>query len=354
MTLIELLVAFVILLMLIAALVTLTTRSLETWTAGEQRKDMYDRAQVVLDVIASDLRNLYAETEWQTNGMQALPAPALQCDPDKNNRPRIRFVRAGNPAVMGAAPASPPTILAPNYYGAMWEIAYVLSPEAGENVLYRGVRGFDRRKTGTLLNPIEYASKSDPFFGGSDPVLRPIETGILYVDYRFWTQFTTTWDDSVPIAKTSSASSSGRAKQQSGPEKRWDSTRREDRNFYFYRSRTDLKNADFVYPEVVQITVTVESGSPDLHGVKLGEALDPGATYIHLSHTRGMPDGPSMVKIENEWIEYREKTTNDLTGIRRAQRGTKIGTHPVGTPVHFGETFTTEVKIPVAREAQEP
>ncbi|HLY74300.1 MAG TPA: prepilin-type N-terminal cleavage/methylation domain-containing protein, partial [Planctomycetota bacterium] len=59
MTLIELLVAFVVLLMLIAALVTLTTRSLETWTSGEARKDMYDRAQVAIDLISADLRNLY-------------------------------------------------------------------------------------------------------------------------------------------------------------------------------------------------------------------------------------------------------------------------------------------------------
>ena len=58
MTLIELLVAFVILLMLVAALVTLTTRGLETWTTGEARKDMYERAQVVLDLISADLRNM--------------------------------------------------------------------------------------------------------------------------------------------------------------------------------------------------------------------------------------------------------------------------------------------------------
>ena len=157
MTLIELLVAFVILLMLVAALVTLTTRSLETWGSGEARKDMYDRAQVVLDLISSDVRNMYAENEWYTNGMQALPAPALQCDLDKNNRPRIRFVRDGNAAVMRAAPPNPATIIAPNYFGPTWEIAYVLDPDPSKNVLYRGIRGFDRRKSGTLMNPVEYS-----------------------------------------------------------------------------------------------------------------------------------------------------------------------------------------------------
>lgn len=347
MTLIELLVAFVVLLMLIAALVTLTTRSLETWTSGEARKDMYDRAQVAIDLISSDLRNVYAENEWYTDGVKPLPAPALQCDLDKNNRPRIRFVRGGNAAVMRAPVANPPTILAPNYYGPMWEVAYVLDPDPSKNVLYRGIRGFDRRKSGTLLNPIEYSSATDAVFTGH---FMPVEYGILYVGFKFWTQFTTTWDDSVPIREVVK----GRSKQASGPEQRWDSTRKDDRSFHFYRKSNDLKDPDFVYPEIIQVSVTVEAASPDLHGVKLGDAVDERSTYLNLTHTRGMPDAPSMVKIGGEWIEYGEKTTNVLSQLKRGARKTKATAHPSGTVVHFGETFTTEVRIPVFREAQEP
>jgi len=347
MTLIELLVAFVILLMLVTALVTLTTRSLEMWTSGETRKDLYDRGQVVLDILSEDLRNLYSEGEWYSDGMKPLPAPALQADLDKNNRPRIRFVRAGNAAVMRAPAASPSRIVAPNYYGPTWEIAYVLDPDPEKNILYRGVRGFDRRKSGTLMNPVEYSSATDALFTGS---FTPVEYGILHVGYRFWTQFTTTWDDSVPVREVAK----GRAKQSSGPEKHWDSTRREDRNFYFYRKSNDLKDPDFVYPEIVQVSVTVESGSPDLHGMKLGDPVDERSTYLHLTHTRGLPDAPGLIKVGGEWIEYGEKSGSDLSTLRRGQRNTKAAAHPVGTPVHFGETFVTEVRIPAYREAQEP
>ena len=347
MTLIELLVAFVILLMLVAALVTLTTRSLETWTSGETRKDMYDRAQVVLDLISADLRNTYAESELFMGGTQPLPPPALACDLDKNNRPRIRFVRDGNPALMRVAPGTPVAIIAPSYYGPTWEVAYVLDPDPEKNILHRGVRGFDRKKTGTLLHPIEYSSTTDQLF---KDCFTPVETGILHVGFRFWTQFTTTWDDTVAVQKVVGP----RGKQSSGPEKRWDSTRHDDRNFYFYRSSNDPKNPDFVYPEIIQVSVTIESSSPDLHGVKLGEGVDERAVYLPLTHTRGMPDGPSMVKIDGEWIEYGDKTLNALSGLRRGQRNTKAATHAVGTAVHFGETFMTEVRLPVVREAQEP
>lgn len=347
MTLIEMLVAFVILLMLVTALVTLTTRSLETWSSGETRKDMYDRGQVVLDVISADLRNLYSENEWFTDGMKPLPAPALQGDLDKNNRPRIRFVRTGNPAVMRAPVATPPTILAPNYYGPMWEVAYVLDPDPNKNILHRGVRGFDRRRSGTLLNPIEYSSATDSLFTGA---FTAIEFGVLYVGFKYWTQFTTTWDETVPIREAAK----GRAKQSSGPEKRWDSTRKDDRSFHFYRRSNDLKDPDFVYPEIIQVTVTIESGSPDLHGVKLGDPMDERSTYIHLTHTRGLQDAPGLIKIDGEWIEYGEKNSNDLGSLRRGQRSSKAAAHPVGSPVHFGETFVTEVRIPAYREAQEP
>jgi hypothetical protein len=80
----------------------------------------------------------------------------------------------------------------------MWEIAYVLDPDPNLNVLHRGIRGFDRKKSGTLLNPVEYSSATDQLFTNS---FTQVETGILYVEYRFWTQFTTTWDDNVAIRR---------------------------------------------------------------------------------------------------------------------------------------------------------
>ena len=45
MTLVEILVAFVVLILLVTALVSLATQGLETWSQGEARKDLYDRAE---------------------------------------------------------------------------------------------------------------------------------------------------------------------------------------------------------------------------------------------------------------------------------------------------------------------
>ena len=345
MTLVELLIAFVVLLMLVTALVALSTKSLETWSSGEARKELYDRAEVVLSAVADDLRNLYAENEVYFNGRQDLPAPALQCDEDPHRNPRIRFVRTGAPAVIRAQgpSAPPPTRIPPMDYGPTWEVAYVLDPDPEKAVLWRGSRGFDRRTTGSLLRAVEYQREEDPLFR---QCFTPVESGILYVGYDFWTQYTTTWDDAAPLQAVKPGS-----KQAVGPSPRWDSTRRQDTKFFFHRRQLDPTNPDYVYPEIVRITVVVEGDAPDRHGVRVTEV---GSSYLQLTHTRGIVDPPGMVKVGGEWIEYHGKTDTQLMQIKRARRGTVAGTHAPGTPVRFGETFTTEVRIPVYRAAQEP
>lgn len=352
MTLIELLVAFVVLLMLVAALVSLTTRSLDVWTEGETRKDVYDRAHGVLEAITRDLRNVYVEAEVYDNGQTMLPPPAMACDPDRNRRPRLRFVRTGNPAAVqptgggGATPQGGTTIIPPMHYGQFWEVAYVMHPDPEKNELWRGVRRFTRSRTGTLLNAAEYQNESDALFG---QCFSPVETGVLYVGYRFWTQFTTTWDDSARIQKLGPTS-----RQPSGPETRWDSSRMKDREFFFYRKQFDINNPDFVYPEIVQVVAVIETSSPDYHGVKVAEGCEEKGNFLRLTHTRGLPEAPGMVKIAAEWIEYGGKTDTDLTNLKRGARGTAPASHPAGTGVRFGETFTTEARLAAFREAQNP
>ena len=348
MTLVELLVAFLVLLMLIGALVALTTRSLETWTTGENRKEMYDRAQVVLDAFVRDLRNTYVENEVFDDGRKELQVPLFACDLDKSRQQRLRFVRTGNPSVMGAGGQGGRvrTILPVMTYGEEWEVAWVMDPDPAKATLYRGIRSFDRQPGNNLLHPSEYDDPSRPLF---QQCFKPVETGILHVGLRFWTQFTTTWDDAAPITRTTANS-----KAKSGPEVLWDSTRREEKRFKFHRRNFDRTNPDFVYPEIVQVTVHVESGSPETTGVKLADTIDDRASLLRLTHTRGLPDAPALAKIEGEWVEYGGKTLNELTDVRRGRRGTAAGSHAATTPVRFGDTFTTEVRLPSFREAQEP
>ncbi len=349
MTLVELLVAFAIFIMLLGALVSLTTNSLATWATGEARKEVYDRAQGVLETLARDLRNVYIENDVYDDGAKQLQPPAFACDADKERRQRLRFVRTGDPNVMRVPMQRAPTIVAPMYYGQQWEVAYVMDPDPSKNILWRGVRGYDRRSTGTLLRVAEYDQPSDPLFTSC---FRPVETGVLHLEFRFWTQYTSTWDTDMKVQRVAANS-----KQAVGPETRWDSMR-QDRSFYFYKKSNtpiaDASNPDFVYPEIVQIVAVIESSTPDQHGIRLSTGCDDRATTIVLTHTDGLPDAPGMVKVEGEWLEYGGKTYTDLTGVKRGARGTAAQAHPAMAPVHHGLTFTTDVRVASYREAHQP
>ena len=344
MTLVEMLVAFMVFVLLITALVSLTNTTLEGWAQGEQRKDVYDRALLLLDSIADDLRNTYSENEVFVSGVRELQVPAFHCDEDRNRQPRLRFVRTGTPR-MGRPARVADDLGRPNpavYYGDLWEVAYVMDPDPEKNILWRAVRPFDRDTGPTLLRTTGYERQLPALF-------RPLEKGVLQVRYRFWTQYTTTWDERQPIRQTGPGSKAG-----SGPETRWDSTRHRDKSFHFHRKDFERSNPDFVYPEIVRITAVLESTVSAVEGIRLAEEAGPVATSLRLSGTRGLPDPPARVKIGAEWIEYGGMTLTELTNLKRGLFGTSKMGHGPGAVVHFGEEFSTEVRIAAYREAQEP
>lgn len=344
MTLVELLVAFMVFSLLITALVTLTNVSLDGWSRGEQRKDVYDRALILLDTITDDLRNAYSENEIFSDGQQELQPAAFLCDFDAAKRQRLRFVRTGTPRMGRVAPPSDAVERFPAAaYGDLWEIAYVMDPAAEKSsILWRAVRPFDRRVGPTLLRTTGYDRQIPELF-------RPLEKGVLHLGFRFWTQYTTSWDDRAQIRQVGPGS-----KAVSGPEVRWDSTRVREKAFHFHRKEADRENPDFVYPEIVQVTVVLESTVSAAAGLRLVEECNAAAASLRLNGTQGLPDAPAMVKVGAEWIEYGGKTITELTSLSRGQRGTAKLSHLAGTPVRFGETFSTEVRIPAFREAQEP
>jgi len=347
MTLVELLVAFMVFVLLITALIALTTMSMDSWAQGEARKDIYDRALILLDTITDDVRNAYAENEVFIEGQRERQVPAFIGDFDANRQHRLRFVRTGTPR-MGRAfqiPVSNTTTLmnpAVYYASDAWEVAYAMDTDPKVNILYRAIRPFDRETGATLLRTTGYDRQIPANF-------RPQEKGVLHVGFRYWTQYTTTWDDKVKITQTGPGSRAG-----SGPEVRWDSTRQKEKNFYFHKKEYDRMNPDFVYPEIVQVTICLESTVSSMAGFKLAEECLPTAASLRMNGTQGLPDAPAMIKVDAEWMEYGGMTLNELTGLKRGLRGTARQSHQTHSVVHFGETFTTEVRIPVYREAQEP
>jgi hypothetical protein len=111
-----------------------------------------------------------------------------------------------------------------------------------------------------------------------------------------------------------------------------------------------VNNPDFLYPEIIQITLVVESQTSDIRGASLAAEVKTSDTLIRLTDTKGLPEPPDFVKIGSEWIAYSDITFDGLKVSKRGARDTKSSEHRNGSTVHYGETFVTEVRLPVYRE----
>lgn len=357
MTLVELLVAFGVFLILVGMLVGLSTTSLDMWQEGEARKDSYDRGRQVLDQVTDDVRNLFADTQWYTLDGRRLVHAGLYCD-TKGAGQRLRFVRVGHEDLMRTDPDK--KLIRPRsegHYTDLWEVAYLLNPEGRPTGLYRGVRYFDRNAVdATLLEERTLENTKSAAFARDFHLL---DSGVLWIGYKFWTKFTTTWDTAYSVRQSQrlmkqldTRKDATADKARVGPSLAWDSSRGRIAEFGIFYKQLNENDPDFAYPEIVQVTVVVESQAHEAVGAKLAAPVDEGSTAVILHSGRGVPEPPDFVLVNGEWIGFTGKEGTTLTGLKRGQRRTKARAHELNSPVRFGETFTTDVAIPAYREPQ--
>ena len=357
MTLVELLVAFAVFLVLVGLLVSLSTTGLETWQEGESRKDAFERGRGALDQVADDLRNAFADSQWFALDGRRLVHAGFYCDA-RGPAQRLRFVRTGHEDLMRSDPAV--KTVRPrgeNTYTDLWEVAYVLNPEGKPSGFYRGVRLFDRGSVdATLLEERTLEDSKSAAWARHFTLLDP---GVLWIGYRFWTKYTTTWDPQYPVKQVprlmkqvNTNKDSAADKNRVGPHLVWDSSRGRYSEFRLFYKPLAEDDPDFAYPEIVQVTVVVESQAAEVLGAKVVDAVDEHATTLRLHSARGVPEAPDYVLVGKEWIGYTGKEGSTLSGCRRAARGTRAARHEVNDAVRFGETFVTDVAIPSYREPQ--
>jgi hypothetical protein len=177
-----------------------------------------------------------------------------------------------------------------------------------------------------------------------------LATDVLYLGFDYWGQDTATWEDQQK--KSSSVR---------GPEKLWDSSRAITasplKNFSYHRgidSADDLD--DDVFPQMIRVTVTVDSTMPRCTYTKLEDGMgDNDIGSIYVSSTKGFPDpGPeSFILIEDEWMHYKAKTEDTFELDKRGSRNTRAVGHKAQAVIRTGKTFRRIVYIPNWREDRE-
>ncbi len=360
-TLAELLVATGIFLLIGVMLVGMLKSGLDVWHRGEARRDVYERGQVILDMLSRDVSAAWVDRDplpskariakWDKE-TPPWNVAGLVCDRDALGRQRVVLTKRGrldrgsggevpaepgeggaeapppdDPDAAPAAPAAPTTAGPVDQAGQLLQVVYVMDPEPGQFRLWRGTTAFGS----AALTPDLLADAS--FVHGAFAL---VSTGVLDVEYKFWTPETLEWDS--PLGS------------RSGPSSRWDSSRGWDERAPSYlgdRSRVECPD---ILPSKVLITITLLPEANRGEGSSLSADVDASTKKIEVDSTKGFPDAPGAALVDGEWFTYTEKDDTSFTVDERGARGTRSAAHTKGTHVVSGEALSTLVYLPCRKE----
>jgi prepilin-type N-terminal cleavage/methylation domain-containing protein len=369
-TLLEVMVTLTIFLVLALLLFAMVRDVVASWTQGERRRVLYEKAAGVVNIMSDDLRlalshespgatdvkvRFISDFEPSTNNQQLVFVRSFEYGPERaitfnaadgmtndlmfqasidpdDPRPTPRPVpKPGTPNKGGAADNDSFDGLRVGDFkalGGMAAVAYFVKNET----LYRAVRA-----------PVPQALSS-MFVPAKSQI---VATDVLYFELEYWSQKTESWDEI--------------AGKPSGPQKIWDSTRGITgfplERFFLHRDPITLNDPeDDVFPQKVRVTVTIDSSMPRCIFTKLSDETGEGDLTLYAEGTRGFPDGgdDSYIKIDNEWMQLKKRSDDQFVITRRGVRGTKATGHNAGAIVRAGKTFQRVIFIPNFREDNTP
>lgn len=390
-TLLELIVAMGVMAMLGTALVVMLRSGLDAWRTGQARRETYERAMLVLELLAEDLRSIAAHNPRILERQEV--AVKLLADFDGFGRQRLFLVRTikaeSENAITGHAGSeigatglldqrddlgeSRDGMLRP--LGGLMEVAWFLDP-LGDDVLWRAV-----------CSPIGVGGKSLFEVDATEPDAEGVGTPgsvvsdrVMWLGWRYWTQYTTTWAEDAPPPRriADPYDPSGGALDW------WDSTRGimdpgdspPPELFSLFKGRASAADPrDDVFPAKVEVSLTLREDHERSSNTYLDQDLDDGDDRIAVGDASRLPQDGGWVRLGDpaeaaralaagqtgddlpvgaalEWLRYSEVEGNELIveDGGRGLRGTLPVSHLAGTPVEAGRTFVVIVELPAHRE----
>jgi hypothetical protein len=269
--------------------------------------------------------------------------------------------------------------------GGKEEVTWVLLPgkkdeEPGVMTLCRGVRMPPGGGKSSLLpaEPVTEKKKEDSRQGVTtrteiEERLRPVQAGVLYVSYRFWSRHVKP-ESARFIVNDRLAEEVPPARGGGGLTPTWDSTRgilplgTGPDQFFLSRSRDPLSRStepaaagpgtladpvDDVFPSRVRVVLVVDRVGKDASVGELTRTIGAEDSQIPVDGTRfstGSDPASRFIKVDQEWIRWGTRGDRSFTVEERGARGTKKATHERGARVRAGSTLVREYAIPSFRE----
>ncbi len=369
-TLVELLVVMSLLGILGVLLLQLFSGGLEIWSRGENLRAMLEQGASVADLVCSDLERIRGSGDGPRVEGRLLAAPASLPGLDEKGAevPAWRFLRSTSPEERAPASAFPPAegerkngpTAEPPRPG---EGSPGKKGEAGETaleILFPFVSRYESLEPGVYLSlrrglvpgieatPFHpwFSSKPFPSLGALLDRTQEVTDGLLYFGIRFWSQETRSWEDDP---------------SEGGAQVWWDSTRgggtldAPGGGFDMDLGPWSLRVPwDDVFPRAILLEFVLEAPPGEARCAITREALgadSKGPLWVDYPERLGWKASEGgFVKIEGEWIRYRELRGETLLGLARGVRGTKAAAHPAGKRIHVGWTVRRVIRLSRARD----
>ncbi len=355
MTLLELLVAMMLLSAMSGFLVQLMKNSFDLYEVGEKRGEHGVNATTVLSVLDDDLSNVEPGVdgrfllERRRFGDGAL-APHLflrlirTAPGGEDHHPVLRqsgtkgkaagVWNGGDPGPGNRNEISPAS--------GLIEVCYALVQEEADDpgvlTLYRGVHA--PIMAGGSFFETENAPEYD--IAWVRKTLTPLVTGILQLEILCWGPGTDAWGEQDTIGGRRISGSSFVV---------WDSTRGllETQVFPFAVGPASARDTrDDLYPRRVRVVVTV--GRPGRPDTRLRSELKPGDREIAVQSAKRLPtegEEDRFVMIDGEWMEILRLDSGSAQVAReRRASGSPKNPSPAGTGVYVGKPFRMTVELP--------
>ena len=162
-------------------------------------------------------------------------------------------------------------------------------------------------------------------------VTTPVLSGLLHLEFRWWSQFTTDVDAEA---------------SRGGPETCWDTARagllsRDDAPPRFgldLGADTLLRPLLHVFPRRVEVRMVIDRPPDEALCALLAAPVEETTNELLVDFPERLPypDRERFVKIGGEWIRYSGLDGKRLTGIKRGVRDTLPRAHAAGARLHSG------------------
>ncbi len=345
MTLIELLVSIGIFVWLGTMVTVMARNMIETWRQSERRRTAFEAAQIVISRLNEDLAAAYTR---EPLGIDVVKARMFVDNRGENGSQRLMFVRS-----IESGPERPVTYF--SGAGSSGREFYNSFDDDGDGKIDNNLKAL-----GGLAEVVYFVRGGTLYRGVRSPVgssftqivdsdlCVPVAENVLYFGVSLWTQYTNTWDLSAKPTRKRVPSR--------GPERMWDSTRGIVRDFLLYRGSYTVTTADDdVFPEKIRVELVLEAGETDRF-TTLRENVGDSDGQIPVASVKGfsaaLSDGPMMIKIGDEWIEYTQKGRRGfvVAADGRGARGTARASHARGERVRRGRNFSSVFYMPTHKE----